>query len=68
MTLKEIAQAIHENSQAVADRRISWEEFGKRNRALWALADRGEECIIGSPCDRRCTKVHEYLSQIPYAA
>ena len=60
-TAKRIAAMIRANVSAVDAGTITWEQFGRVNRATWELAERGEPCIIGTPCSRRMAAVHREL-------
>jgi hypothetical protein len=60
---KRIAAMIRANVAAVDAGVITWEQFGTVQRATWALADRDELCVIGSPCSRRVSNVWRELNR-----
>ena len=58
---KQVAAQIKANVADVDAGRITWAEFGIRQRAAWEAAERGELSIIGSACSRRLIAVHKAL-------
>lgn len=57
-----IAAQINQNVADVDAGRITWAEFGNRNRAAWDEVAQGQLNIIGSACDRRHGMVHKALN------
>lgn len=60
---KRIATQINQNVADVNAGRITWAEFGVRNRAAWDEVAQGEQNIIGSACCRRHDKVQRELDR-----
>lgn len=59
---KRIAAMIRANVAAMESGVITWAQFSIVQRATWELADRGEDCVIGSPCSRRVHNVQKALN------
>lgn len=57
----QVADAIKANVEDVDAGRITWSEFGERQRKAWDSVARGELNIIGSACYRRHLAVHRAL-------
>jgi hypothetical protein len=64
MDSKQIAAKIVRNVKRVNAGMITWDEFGKLNRATWMLADRGEPCVMGSECDKRVMAVRRWVERL----
>ena len=60
---KSIAARIIANADDLHCDRITWEQHGERNRALWDEVAQGELNVIGSACHRRHLRVSALLTQ-----